>query len=622
MSYIKNLPEFLRSLENCIKTSRALIRALGSKEKEIPYNIQDDVARLLTLDKDKIDDWIFGRDTNGRTLEWYLQEYYGITISREEEIANQYHSGYYAGYQRGSYNSWNTPRTVVSYGVQAVVKLTEEQLRLVLQCYGRDFNAERRQATADNNPRIVIKNGTAVLYGPNIAVDPYDIKQFVEHQAAETEKLKKALTTEAKTDKSGSMTAKQNMADFFADLNKSLRIREDILVALEIVCGPKKGRREQWANGRDVLEYLPVAENMGQYLDSKWRPGETVRDHLRYYSQVSINETVRQIQQPRRADDFYSSYHNANAYLQETNVVEYTSQVEMNLDANELEFLLKVYGTERYFGRSSPKIVISNKRAMLSDSTIEMKAEEIEQWISHEITEAESEKATKTAPKEKKKNDLIGEEKKDKLSFDPKTEQQIQKEITQNQIKKEENNMATKEVSKKSDTSADCTADALAAKVMAKGAAARAMIAEDAYEATKRLAVDEVTSLAHGALADLFVAQVQDPAMRDTIREQIVRTFASPQGAALFALMIGAVMTNTEHLVPEQFADVYNDIAREFRVNAHQRAGKMILEVVKPMIGTALVGLKGSLESVSKARSAMVAAQEEVDSTGIGVRRG
>lgn len=38
--------------------------------------------------------------------------------------------------------------------------------------------------------------------------------------------------------------------------------------------------------------------------------------------------------------------------------------------------------------------------------------------------------------------------------------------------------------------------------------------------------------------------------------------------------------------------------------------------------GLALVGLRGSLESVSKARSAMVAAQEEVDATGIGVRRG
>lgn len=619
MSYIKNLPDFLRSLENCIKTSRALTQALGAKEKEIPYNIQDNVARLATLDKDKIDDWIFGRDTHGRTLEWYLQEYYSITISRNQEIVQ---GNTRASYYHGGHAEL---QSVVSYGVQAVVKLTEEQLRLVLQCYGRDFNTERRQATADNNPRIVINNGTAVLYGPNIAVDPYDIKQFVEHQAAEAGKIKKALTTEAKTDKSGSMIGKQNMADFFADLNKSLQIREDILVALEKVCGPKKGRREQWANGRDVLEYLPVAENMGQYLDSKWRPGETIRDHLRYYSQVSIKETVRQIQQPRRADDFYSSYHNANSYLQETNVVEYTSQVEMSLDANELQFLLKMYGAERYSGRSSPKIVISNKRAKLSDSTIEVKAEEIEHWIRAENARTESEKtekAAKATPKEKKKNDLIGEEKKDKLSFDPKTEQQIQKEITQNQIKKEENNMATKEVSKKSDTSADCTADALAAKVMAKGAAARAMIAEDAYEATKRLAVDEVTSLAHGALADLFVAQVQDPAMRDTIREQIVRTFASPQGAALFALMIGAVMTNTEHLVPEQFADVYNDIAREFRVNAHQRAGKMILEVVKPMIGTALVGLKGSLESVSKARSAMVAAQEEVDSTGIGVRRG
>ena len=172
MSYIKNLPDFLRSLENCIKTSRAFIRALGAKEKEIPYNIQDSVARLATLDKDKIDYWIFGRDANGRSLEWYLQEYYGITISREEEIANQYRSN--------GYSSWNPPQTVVSYGVFATVKLTTEQLQLVLQCYCRDFNTERRQATADNNPRIVIKNETAVLYGPSIVVDPYDIKQFVE----------------------------------------------------------------------------------------------------------------------------------------------------------------------------------------------------------------------------------------------------------------------------------------------------------------------------------------------------------------------------------------------------------------------------------------------------------
>ena len=89
---------------------------------------------------------------------------------------------------------------------------------------------------------------------------------------------------------------------------------------------------------------------------------------------------------------------------------------------------------------------------------------------------------------------------------------------------------------------------------------------------------------------------------RDTTKGMILQSLASPQGAAFMALMVGGAMTAGSDLVPEEYLDIFNDIAQEFRVNAQVRAGRMLIDHLKPTIGSFVVNATSKLAGVAKAK--------------------
>ena len=181
-------------------------------------------------------------------------------------------------------------------------------------------------------------------------------------------------------------------------------------------------------------------------------------------------------------------------------------------------------------------------------------------------------------------------------NFDKQTEIEIQKEITE-----KENKMAATDTPKK-------TTPSTLSKVTDKVKAAKVIMAQDALEATKRLAVDEILTLTHEALANVLVAKLEG-AERDSVKRSLMESMASPEGAAFMALMVGGAMTAASDMVPEEYSDIYDDIAREFRVNSQVRAGKMLLDLLRPLIGNLFTGATKSLANVVKAKEELIKVQ-------------
>lgn len=197
------------------------------------------------------------------------------------------------------------------------------------------------------------------------------------------------------------------------------------------------------------------------------------------------------------------------------------------------------------------------------------------------------------------------------VDFNKETELVIQNEITEKQEKKEKENKMAERVQNKEMVK---STDNVVSKITRKASAARVLMAKDAVEAAKRLAVDEILTLSHDALANVLVSGMPET-NRDSVKGMILQSLASPQGAAFMALMVGGAMTAGSDLVPEEYSDIYNDIAQEFRVNAQVRAGRMLIDHLKPTIGSFVENATSKLAGVAKAKEELAQLSTTTDTT-------
>lgn len=212
----------------------------------------------------------------------------------------------------------------------------------------------------------------------------------------------------------------------------------------------------------------------------------------------------------------------------------------------------------------------------------------IREIYSEQVTPKQKTKSKKLAVKPEVETEVETEV--SPVEFNRETELAIQNEITEKQEKKEKEKKMAERVQNKEVVK---STDNVVSKITRKASAARVLMAKDA--------VDEILTLSHDALANVLVSGMP-LADRDTTKGMILQSLASPQGAAFMALMVGGAMTAGSDLVPEEYLDIFNDIAQEFRVNAQVRAGRMLIDHLKPTIGSFVVNATSKLAGVAKAK--------------------
>ena len=246
---------------------------------------------------------------------------------------------------------------------------------------------------------------------------------------------------------------------------------------------------------------------------------------------------------------------------------------------------------EAYKYENDPKMLsykIQDDFHLCMNNNVEL----ISEIYSEQVTPKQKTKSKKLAVKPEVETEVSP------VEFNRETELAIQNEITEKQEKKEKEKKMAERVQNKEVVK---STDNVVSKITRKASAARVLMAKDAVEAAKRLAVDEILTLSHDALANVLVSGMP-LADRDTTKGMILQSLASPQGAAFMALMVGGAMTAGSDLVPEEYLDIFNDIAQEFRVNAQVRAGRMLIDHLKPTIGSFVVNATSKLAGVAKAK--------------------